>query len=168
MAFRSLLSTLNTTEEDTVVLIGDLVAKHPSISHSLATVRYARKQGFQAVRGNHDQDVIAWRNWMEDHRKWLKRQAGVVDDGTDDEDEDEDATMEGEAWLDADEPPVSVTSEEAEERFRIPKGWIWKSQHFEIARRMPQKDFDWLLKKSLTLHVRSMQYATEPRVTGFR
>lgn len=42
--------------KDTVVLVGDLVNKGPKSS---ATVRFAREQGFYAVRGNHDDSALA-------------------------------------------------------------------------------------------------------------
>ena len=56
---------MTTTHNDTLVFVGDLVAKHPDIRKSLETVAYIRSlPNAWAVRGNHDQDVINWRNWM--------------------------------------------------------------------------------------------------------
>lgn len=56
---------VTTTHNDTLVFVGDLVAKHPDIRKSLETVAYIRSlPNAWAVRGNHDQDVINWRNWM--------------------------------------------------------------------------------------------------------
>ena len=91
---------------------------------------------------------------MEGHRRRLRGKGGFPEVTTEDDEE----TMEGEAWLDSAEPPKEDgKGEVGGEDFKIPKGWIWRSQHFEIARRMPAKDFKWMLKRSLTLHLRSMQ-----------
>ena len=64
--FRSSLLTRinydNTT--DTLVHVGDLVAKS-ALNDSLESVRIMSSHNSQGVRGNHDQSVIEWRNWME-------------------------------------------------------------------------------------------------------
>ena len=52
-------------QNDTLVFVGDLVAKHPNISRSLDTVDYIRSLNAASVRGNHDQDVINWRNYID-------------------------------------------------------------------------------------------------------
>jgi len=54
----------SSTSNDTLVFVGDLVAKHPDIQASLDTIDYVRGLNAWAVRGNHDQDVINWRNWL--------------------------------------------------------------------------------------------------------
>jgi predicted phosphodiesterase len=46
-------------DEDRVVLVGDLVAKGPD---SRKVVEYARDAGMLAVRGNHDEALIRWKN----------------------------------------------------------------------------------------------------------
>lgn len=138
---RKLLHHLNyNSSTDTVLLLGDVAAKHPSISASLHTIRFARTSGFLAIRGNHDQDIIAWRNWMEAHRKPSK---------TSDE-ADEERSLESVPEYEAETPPKEL-------KHKLPKGWKWKSQHFEIARRLPQKDFRWLLSLSLTYHSETLQ-----------
>jgi hypothetical protein len=127
---RSLLDAINySSETDTLVLVGDLVAKHPDISQSLETVKYARELGAQVVRGNHDEAVIEWRGLIDERNS-------AVQGGGDT------------SWLDSDSPPDDLV-------FPLTKA-KWKGEHFEIARRLPHKDYEWLLGLPLTLHVRSL------------
>jgi len=55
---QTLLEAAAVTASDRVILVGDLVAKGPD---SRAVVRLARKQGFQAVHGNHHAHALKWR-----------------------------------------------------------------------------------------------------------
>ncbi|KAG0143102.1 hypothetical protein CROQUDRAFT_135158 [Cronartium quercuum f. sp. fusiforme G11] len=137
-SLKEMLRLLNyDPSSDTVLLVGDMAAKHPSIKASLKTLSYIRKSGFLAVRGNHDQDIIAWRNWMAAHRRSTGKD------------------------LNADEsfeflPEFATETPSKNLKHKLPKGWKWKSQHFEIARRLPEKDFKWLLSLSLTYHLPSL------------
>src|SRR4051812_30507796 len=54
---QALWRTLAPAADDTVVLVGDLVAKGPD---SQAVVQFAREQGCLSVRGNHDAKVLKW------------------------------------------------------------------------------------------------------------
>ncbi|KAJ2907647.1 hypothetical protein GGI21_003680 [Coemansia aciculifera] len=54
--------------QDQVVLVGDLVAKGPD---SVAVVRRARQIDVWAVRGNHDDRVIRWREFLDGPGKTL-------------------------------------------------------------------------------------------------
>ncbi|KAJ1888364.1 hypothetical protein LPJ66_008618 [Kickxella alabastrina] len=51
-----------TPGEDQVVMVGDLVAKGPE---SVGVVRRARKIGAWCVRGNHDDPVVRWREFLD-------------------------------------------------------------------------------------------------------
>ncbi|KAJ2784078.1 hypothetical protein GGI15_002369 [Coemansia interrupta] len=60
--FKQLLEDVKYTPgEDQVVLVGDLVAKGPD---SVGVVRKAREIGAWCVRGNHDDPVIRWREFL--------------------------------------------------------------------------------------------------------
>ncbi|KAJ1720222.1 hypothetical protein LPJ53_005126 [Coemansia erecta] len=60
--FKQLLDEVQYTPgEDQIVLVGDLVAKGPD---SVGVVRKAREIGAWAVRGNHDDPVIRWREFL--------------------------------------------------------------------------------------------------------
>ncbi|KAJ2457888.1 hypothetical protein GGF42_002409 [Coemansia sp. RSA 2424] len=56
--------------EDQVVLVGDLVAKGPE---SVSVVRRARQIGAWCVRGNHDDRVIRWREFLDGPGKTLSQ-----------------------------------------------------------------------------------------------
>ncbi|KAJ1902906.1 hypothetical protein LPJ71_005384, partial [Coemansia sp. S17] len=56
--------------EDQVVLVGDLVAKGPE---SVAVVRRARQINAWCVRGNHDDRVIRWREFLDGPGKALSQ-----------------------------------------------------------------------------------------------
>ena len=57
----------STNEADTLAFVGDLVAKHPDIQRSLDTLDYVRSLHAASVRGNHDQDVLNWRHYIESY-----------------------------------------------------------------------------------------------------
>ncbi|KAJ2746004.1 hypothetical protein GGI20_001706 [Coemansia sp. BCRC 34301] len=56
--------------KDQVVLVGDLVAKGPE---SVSVVRRARQIGAWCVRGNHDDRVIRWREFLDGPGKTLSQ-----------------------------------------------------------------------------------------------
>jgi len=65
---RSLFKLLDkisfTPSRDRLLHTGDILSKS-SLSNSLDTVRLLNKLGAKGVRGNHDQKILEWRNWME-------------------------------------------------------------------------------------------------------
>lgn len=141
-SLRYLLVSLNyDSASDTILLVGDLVAKHPSIRSSLKTIRYCRESNFEVIRGNHDQYVIIWRNWMEDNRKKFVQANEIEAYRSSDQ-----ATLESDAWLQGLQPPKELKK-------KLPEGMKWKTQHFEIARRLPKVDFHWLLDRTLTIYI---------------
>ncbi|KAJ2007041.1 hypothetical protein H4R26_001041, partial [Coemansia thaxteri] len=61
--FNRLLNKLGfKQDEDQVILVGDLVAKGPE---SVGVIRRARQINAWCVRGNHDDQVIRWREFLE-------------------------------------------------------------------------------------------------------
>jgi hypothetical protein len=138
---RALLDAIGyNNETDTLVLLGDLVAKNPDLSRSLETVKFARDVGAIAVRGNHDEAVIEWRGI-------IHRGQSLVHDDSPDADYDNADDYSEESWLDSDSPPDGLV---------LPSSKKWKGEHFDIARRLSRGDYDWLLTLPLTLHVRSL------------
>lgn len=98
------------------------------------------KHNISGVRGNHDQQVIEWRawiNWIQDledragsqwlldlDEKWEKeQQSGAL--------KDESATQ---AWV---KTEMSKGEEDRKWWSRIPKGWKLFSDHYRIARFVP-------------------------------
>jgi len=141
-SFKELLNKLNYDPKlDTVLLVGDLAAKHPRIQASLDTIRYCRELKVEGVRGNHDEYIIIWRNWMETHRENFVASHNLLAYHADDH-----ANLESDFWLQAAQPPQELKK-------KLPNGMDWGTQHFEIARRLPKIDFHWLMERSLTIHV---------------
>ncbi|MBW0537732.1 hypothetical protein O181_077447, partial [Austropuccinia psidii MF-1] len=145
-SLQTLLQKLNyNSNSDTVLLLGDLAAKHPSIQASLDTIKYCRQSKFEAVRGNHDQYIIVWRNWMVDHRNSFVTNQEIKNYKLNHQ-----ASLELDLWLQTHQPSSKL-------KHKLPKGMKWKSQHFEIARRLPKVDFEWMLSKSLTLYLHPLR-----------
>ncbi|OXG87415.1 phosphoric monoester hydrolase [Cryptococcus neoformans A2-102-5] len=117
---------------DVLFHVGDLLAKGPKPEQVLQWMREHKVRG---VRGNHDQPVIQWRTWME----W----AGGV---------------EWEAYMDL------LSTKEGEEAIHIlgkdkkkyPDGWIWKGEHWNIARQISKESYEYLTNLSLILHFPSL------------
>ncbi|SCV74755.1 BQ2448_7784 [Microbotryum intermedium] len=72
-----LISLSYTSTVDTLLHVGDIVSKAP-LASSLATVQYLRQHQVRGVRGNHDQGVIEWRNWMESYGPLVQDTEGEV------------------------------------------------------------------------------------------
>ncbi len=90
----ALLDRLGPTEDDRVVMVGDLVVRGPE---PLWVLRLVREIGAQAVRGNHEDRLLRWRAAQRDlasgagnrlaasearllEAKWLTRTAEQVDE----------------------------------------------------------------------------------------
>lgn len=123
---------------DTLVFVGDLVAKHPDIKSSLETVKYIRSLNAWAVRGNHDQAVLDWRTWME--RSQLEGLGTTEDVGTS-------SSLLASEQEEDEEPPKDVPQVLKHK---------WRDEHFRIAKSMSQASADWLKRRSMTLHLRSL------------
>lgn len=63
--FQELVAKLALTSEDRVICVGDFMDKGPD---PVGCVRFARRQGFEAVIGNHEEKHLRWRN-HEDRKK---------------------------------------------------------------------------------------------------
>ncbi|CAG7852860.1 SubName: Full=Uncharacterized protein {ECO:0000313/EMBL:CCA72927.1} [Serendipita indica DSM 11827] len=135
-SFKKLLSTVKYSEHsDYLIHVGDLVAKGPHSDHVLSTVSHANVTG---VRGNHDQKVIEWRQWIE----WVQSHHG------------------GRAWL---RDMESKTDSELEDmkkkagkrKWKIPDGWEFGGEHYLIARNMKAHEADYISNLPLVIHVPS-------------
>jgi hypothetical protein len=116
---------------------------------SLAVLSFMSNHSITGVRGNHDQDIIKWRSWMNwvstelDGRYWLD-------------------TMHAE-WPDAEKAGADLDTWVAQQRSkhgpkwwdRIPKGWKLFSEHYRIARDMGAEEYEYLRSLALTLYVPS-------------
>ncbi|KAF9965189.1 hypothetical protein BGZ70_005263 [Mortierella alpina] len=68
--FNKLIAELKYNQTmDKVILAGDLVAKGPD---SLGVIDKARQMGAECVRGNHDDEVLRWRGYLDSLKKTTK------------------------------------------------------------------------------------------------
>lgn len=105
---------------DTLIHVGDIVAKGPRSMEVLARMAY---QNVTGVRGNHDQKVIEWRGFID----WVKTQDG------------------GSRWFDdlvtrKLSPKQFQRLSKAERRFPVPEDWEWGGEHWDIARQVQTLD----------------------------
>jgi hypothetical protein len=135
--------------KDFLIHVGDIVAKGPD---PIKVLTYMRKNRIRGVRGNHDEKVIEWRNWM----VW----AGTREGKRGDEDEAQDdgswrSFIESIDWqYGADSGRLSSALSDVNRPF--PKDWQWRSEHWKLARDMSKKDYEYLLSLPLALHIPSM------------
>ncbi|WWC67779.1 uncharacterized protein I206_101691 [Kwoniella pini CBS 10737] len=114
---------------DRLIHVGDLIAKGPKNNEVLEWMRDHKILG---VRGNHDQAVIQWRLWMEwaGGKDW---QAYIDSLSFDDENSaSKELQKHGKGW---------------------PKNWKWKSEHWEIAKNLPDDLFQYILDLPLIIHL---------------
>ncbi|WWC59432.1 uncharacterized protein I303_101988 [Kwoniella dejecticola CBS 10117] len=114
---------------DRLIHVGDLIAKGPKNTEVLT---WMRDHEILGVRGNHDQAVVQWRSWME----WAggKDWPAYIDSLSFDDEKSASKELQkhGKGW---------------------PKGWKWKSEHWELARNMPDDLFQYILDLPLVLHL---------------
>lgn len=143
--------------KDFLIHVGDLVAKGPD---PLKVLKFMRKNRVRGVRGNHDEKVIEWRNWM----VWAgtrdsNRRRDQGDDAAGAQDEGEDTkwrsfidTMDWQYGAD----PHRLGSALSDVKSPFPKDWEWRSEHWKIARDMGKKEYEYLVSLPLALHIPSL------------
>ncbi|KAF9267792.1 Metallo-dependent phosphatase [Marasmius fiardii PR-910] len=136
---------------DIFISVGDIVAKGTHAG-SMQVLRFMSSNNITAVRGNHDQKVIEWRTWM----KWIRSIRG------------------GERWLrlteekwlaykgredrDIEEWVVEQAKHDKANRKwweKIPKGWKLFGDHYDIASKMSDEDYQYMVSRPLRIHVPS-------------
>ncbi|KAJ3574186.1 hypothetical protein NP233_g1946 [Leucocoprinus birnbaumii] len=150
--FRKLLDEVDyDSQTDVLVHTGDFIARG-DYNGSMAVIDFMTTYNVAGVRGNHDQKVLEWREWMEwfdtlwDASEWL-------------------AELES-AWNEAEEKGESlkrwVKEQRKEARGRdalwwkkIPKGWIPFGDHYRIAKALTEEQRAYLLSLPLKIHVPS-------------
>jgi hypothetical protein len=158
LALDDLLDQVSYNEKkDTLIHLGDIIAKAP-LAESLSVLSFMSKHNVSGVRGNHDQQVIEWRAWLEwiqglEDRagsRWLleleerwreDHQSGALKDDSDTQ-----------AWV---EMEMRKGRKDRKWWSRIPKGWKLFSDHYRIARAMSKSDYEYLLSLPLVLHLPS-------------
>ena len=130
-------------DKDTLVFVGDLIGKHPSLKASLDTISYIRSLGALAVRGNHDQSVISWRAYFQENRRSLSSLPPLSADEMDEFDYS--------TWADLDSDPSTLANWSPR-----PKDWEYGSEHYKLARRMTSSNAHWLANLPLTIHIKPL------------
>lgn len=128
---------------------GDFVSRSP-LRDSLATIEYMSTNNVTGVRGNHDQNVLEWRGWLE----WIHVTSG------------------GSAWLSQEEANWKkahakgiklkiwnqrrrneCTRHECIWWNRLPHSWRLFGDHYQIAKQMSRRDHNYLLALPLKIHI---------------
>ncbi|KAF5327154.1 hypothetical protein D9619_004897 [Psilocybe cf. subviscida] len=136
---------------DVLIHTGDIITKAPrKNSHKVLDFLIAHQ--VRGVRGNNDQKVIGWRNWIEyidtlpGGSRWLtrleQRWKASKKDGDDLPD-----------WVEEEE----LSASEAEKRFfqLIPDDWAIFKQHYKLAKELTHKQLEYLLGLPLRIYVPS-------------
>ena len=162
--FRKLLTKIQyDASKDFLIHVGDLVAKGPD---PLKVLKFMRKNRVRGVRGNHDEKVVEWRNWMvwagtreANRRRQETGDAGAAEGEQQDADGDEGGTwrafIKSMDWQYGADPKRLGTAL-ADVNMPFPKDWEWRSEHWKIARDMGKKEYDYLVSLPLALHIPSI------------
>lgn len=135
---------------DVLIHVGDVIATG-SLEGSFAVLQFLSAYNVTGVRGNHDQKVIEWREWLKwieslprgrDWLRYLERRWQEVSEKEQD--------VELNAWIE----------QEREENVNdrqwwtlVPKGWVPLSDHYNIAKGMSEKESQYLLGLPLRLYI---------------
>ncbi|KAJ7104108.1 calcineurin-like phosphoesterase [Mycena belliarum] len=143
--FHALLDKLSyDPSSDVLIHVGDIIAKGPH-EGSMAVLSYMATNNITGVRGNHDQQVIEWRSWLE----WIRGLDG------------------GAHWLHdlhaklhaaaPDDPEEWAAKQLRHSRWahKIPDGWKLLGDHYRLAHAMSAAEYRYLLALPLVLHVPS-------------
>ncbi|KAJ2922831.1 hypothetical protein H1R20_g14215, partial [Candolleomyces eurysporus] len=138
---------------DVLVHTGDFIVKGLH-HHSMATLDFMALHNVTGVRGNHDQEVIEWKGWID----WIR------------------STKEGSEWLQRmeqnwkhihngkkpfdldyflDYQRRSASGRDKRWWKLIPAGWKFLSDPYRIARDMSKEQYDYLLSLPLALYIPS-------------
>ena len=121
---------------------------------SLAVLKYMATHNVTGVRGNHDQQVIEWRGWLDwifsipAGKAWLKRverrwrMAQGKQEG-----------FNSLSWVETERR--TCPHEDKKWWKRIPKGWVLFGDHYQIAKDMSEAQFRYLLRLPLRLYIPS-------------
>ncbi|KIM39812.1 hypothetical protein M413DRAFT_74181 [Hebeloma cylindrosporum] len=139
--------------EDVLIHVGDIITKGPHTG-SLAVLDYMATHNVTGVRGNHDQQVIEWRGWLDwissisGGKAWLKRLERRWEKV-----QEEHKDFNSVSWVETEGAACSRVDKEWCRR--IPKGWVLFSDHHKIAKDMSESQFRYLLRLPLRLYIPS-------------
>ncbi|CAA7267027.1 unnamed protein product [Cyclocybe aegerita] len=152
--FKKLLKRVDySPSKDLLIHVGDVMVKGPH-SDSMAVLHYLASHNITGVRGNHDQQIIEWRGWLNwiislpGGRCWLEN---LEKKWSDSQEDDDDLSLE--LWMDNER----ISSAKSEKKWwkLIPEGWVLFTEHYRIAREMSKAQFQYLLDLPLRLYAPS-------------
>ncbi|TFK75219.1 Metallo-dependent phosphatase [Pluteus cervinus] len=138
--------------KDVLVHVGDVTAKS-SLPKALTLLNFLSSNNITGVRGNHDQNVVEWRGWL----NWIHTLPGGSDWLAD----------ETAKWAHAHDKGTKLKIWNQRRRNeckkndcgfwwkRIPKSWRLFGDHFKIAEAMTVQDYEYLIRLPLKIHVPS-------------
>lgn len=155
---RSLLTKISyNPPSDVLISAGDIVAKGP-LNGSLDVLSYMASNNVIAVRGNHDQKVIEWRTWIKwihtlpSGKRWLRQTySRFLEDllalpGDEELDVDE--------WLENERKKDRKRNSKNKKWWnRIPEGWQLFGDHYRIADKMSEEEYEYMVSRPLKIHV---------------
>ncbi|KAG0266771.1 hypothetical protein DFQ27_009440 [Actinomortierella ambigua] len=127
------------TKNDRLIVAGDVVAKGPQ---SLQVIDRLASLGAKCVRGNHDDKVLRWKGYLNSlsAKESLELEA-------DSQMRPMVADAENSPAYDADVPNISPLAQKRS----IPADLVQNSQHHQIAKKMTDKQYKYLVKCPLIL-----------------
>lgn len=123
-------------KKDTLIHLGDIITKGPHAG-SLSVLSFMSKHNVSGVRGNHDQQVIEWRTWLDwihsleggAGSRWLEELEQKWEEENQGGDLEDDSLTE--AWV---RTQRGKGQRDSKWWSRVPKGWKLFSEHYRIAR----------------------------------
>ncbi|KAJ3506642.1 hypothetical protein NLJ89_g6761 [Agrocybe chaxingu] len=152
--FKKLLKRVDySPSKDLLIHVGDVMVKG-SHSGSMAVLHYLASHNITGVRGNHDQQIIEWRGWLNwisslpGGRCWLENLEKKWSDSQEDDDD-----LDLEFWMDNER----TSSSKSDKKWwkLIPEGWVLFTEHYQLAREMSKAQYQYLLNLPLRLYVPS-------------
>mgnify|MGYP002402549375 CR=1 FL=1 len=139
-------------DADVLIHTGDFLSKGMH-HHSLEVLEFMTLHNITGVRGNHDQQVLEWKGWINwitsspDGREWLKRTEHNWRRAHGHKGKDLDDFL--------DQAMQDASRKDKEWWKLIPAGWKFLSDHYRIAREMNERHYRYLLSLPAALHVPS-------------
>lgn len=139
---RFLVQTGYDHRRDSLILAGDLIAKGP---RSLEVIDRAIKLGARCVRGNHDDKVIRWRGYLD---SLTASEVAQLDNEADDNEDDDISIITDIKNINNDD-----INNLKQKKPRTPSDLDRRSEHYDIARRLNTRQYDYLRSCPLILTV---------------
>jgi hypothetical protein len=140
---------------DVLISAGDIVAKGP-LDGSMSVLSYMAEHNVTAVRGNHDEKVIEWRSWIQwihslpAGKRWLRTLHNRFTEAQASSPHD----IDPEEWVNEQKSKDRKrNSNNVKWWDRIPEGWTLFGPHYDIARKMSDAEYRYMMERPLRIHI---------------